>query len=63
MRAANDNTRNPPPTQFYVWSVYRVAACAWYVGQVVAGDADAAIELAAVEFRTDIRKLIVVSQN
>lgn len=31
-----------------------------YVGQVVAGDADAATELAALDFKTDAWKLIAV---
>jgi hypothetical protein len=48
-RAANDNTRNSPPTQFYVLSMYRAAACP--VGRPSNADsADAAIEAAAVEF-------------
>jgi hypothetical protein len=45
---------------FYVWSVYRAAARARWIGQVVAASADAAIEAAAVEFKTDIKKLIAV---
>ena len=60
--AANDNSRSRPPMPFYVWSVYRAAARARYVGQVIAADADEAIEAAAVEFRTDAWKLIAVLQ-
>jgi hypothetical protein len=45
---------------FYVWSVSRAAARARWIGQVVAASADAAIELAALKFRTDIKKLIAV---
>jgi hypothetical protein len=60
MRAANDNDLCSAPILFYAWDVYRAAARARWVGRVVAGDADAAIEMAAVEFRTDIKKLIAV---
>jgi hypothetical protein len=44
----------------YCWDIYRAAARARYVGQVIAADADEAIESAAVGFRTDIKKLIAV---
>jgi hypothetical protein len=40
--------------------VYRAAAHARWAGQVAAADATEAIEAAAVEFRTDFRKLIAV---
>jgi hypothetical protein len=40
--------------------VYRAAARARWIGRVIAHSADAAIEAAAVEFKTDIRKLIAV---
>lgn len=59
-RAANDNKRNPPHRQRYAWDVYRAAATARYVGQVIAADAAEAIEAAAVEFKTDVKKLIAV---
>jgi hypothetical protein len=42
----------------FVRDVYRAGAR--YVSQVVAADADEAIEAAAEEFRTDVRKLIAV---
>jgi hypothetical protein len=59
-QAANDNKPGVRPSLRYVWGVYRAAARARYVGQVIAVDADEAIAAAAVEFRTDIRKLIAV---
>jgi hypothetical protein len=43
---------------FYAWDVYRAAARARWIGRVVANDADGGIEMAAVEFKPDIRKLI-----
>jgi hypothetical protein len=46
--------------QRYAWDVYRAAARARWIGRVVAPSADAAIEAAAVEFNTDVRKLIAV---
>jgi hypothetical protein len=57
-RPANDNSANTPPLPR--WDVYRAASRARWVGQVVAISADAAIEAAAVEYRTDVRKLIAV---
>jgi hypothetical protein len=60
MRAANDNDRRAMPRVRFAWDVYRAAARAKWVGQVIAADADEAIEAAAVEFRIDIRKLIAV---
>jgi hypothetical protein len=48
---------------FYVWSVYRAAARARWIGQVVAASADAAVEAAAVEFRTDAWKPIAVRRH
>jgi hypothetical protein len=59
-RPSNDNSRNPPPMPRYAWDVYRAAARARWVGQVIAHSADAAIEEAAVEFNTDAWKLIAV---
>jgi hypothetical protein len=44
----------------WTWDVHRAAARAWFVGHVAASAADEAIEAAAVEFRTNIRKLIAV---
>jgi hypothetical protein len=58
--AANDNKPGVRPLLRYVWSVYRTAARARWVGQVVAADGDEAIEAAAVEFGTDAWKLIAV---
>jgi hypothetical protein len=57
---ANDNTPNAMPVVRFAWDVYRAAARARWVGQVIASDADEAIEAAAVEFGTDVRKLIAV---
>jgi hypothetical protein len=45
-----------------VWSVYRAAARARWIGQVVASTADEAVEAAAIEFKTDAWKLIVVQR-
>jgi hypothetical protein len=59
-RAANDNDPKAQPTPRYAWYVYRAAARARWVGQVVASSADDAIEAAAVEFKTDVKKLIAV---
>jgi hypothetical protein len=59
-RAANDNKPGVTPSLRYVWSVYRVAARARWIGQVVASTADEAIEAAAVKIRTDAWKLIAV---
>jgi hypothetical protein len=42
--------------------VYRAAARARWIGQVVASTADKAVEAAAIEFKTDARKLIVVQR-
>jgi hypothetical protein len=42
----------------YAWDVYRAAVCARWVGRVIAHSADAAIEAAAVEFKTNAWKLI-----
>jgi hypothetical protein len=59
-RAANDNDPMGKRALRYAFDVYRAAARARWVGQVVAISADAAIEAAAVEFRTDVKKLIAV---
>jgi hypothetical protein len=59
-RPSNDNKQNAKPLQRYVFDIYRAAARARWVGQVVAPTADAAIEAAAVEFKTDAWKLIAV---
>jgi hypothetical protein len=40
--------------------IYRAAARARWVGRVIAPAVDAAIEAPAVEFNTDIKKLIAV---
>jgi hypothetical protein len=58
--SANDNRRHAKPLQRYAFDIYRAAARARWVGQVIASTADEAIEAAAVEFKTDIRKLIAV---
>ena len=59
-QAANDNKPNAKPVVRFAWDIYRAAARARWVGRVIAADADEAIEVAAVEFSTDIRKLIAV---
>jgi hypothetical protein len=57
---SNDNNRNRPPIPRYTWDIYRAAARARWLGQVIAGDATEAIEVAAVELGTDVKKLIAV---
>jgi hypothetical protein len=59
-RPSNDNKRNAKPATRYAWDVYRAAARARWVGQIIAETADEAIEAAAVEFRTEAWKLIPV---
>ncbi len=59
-RPANDNDPNPPLMARWAWDVYRAAARSRWVGRVVAHSAEAAVEAAAVEFKTDARKLIAV---
>jgi hypothetical protein len=59
-RPANDNGPHAPPLQRYAWDVYRAAARARRVGRVIASTADEAIEAAAVEFLTNVKKLIAV---
>ena len=56
-RPSNENGRSQTR---YCWDIYRAAARARWVGQVVAATAEAAIEAAAVEFKTDVKKLIAV---
>jgi hypothetical protein len=60
---SNDNSQNAPPRLRYAWDIYRAAAPARWVGQVVAGNASEAIETAAVEFQTDVKKLIAVRRG
>jgi hypothetical protein len=59
-RPANDNNPNSPSLQRYAWDVYRAAARARWIGRVIAPNADAAVEAAAIEFNTGVRKLIAV---
>lgn len=59
-RAANDNDANAKPMMQFAWDVYRAAARSRWVGRVIAASADAAVEEAAVEFKTDAWKLIAV---
>jgi hypothetical protein len=56
-RPTNDNSPNPPPPR---WNVYRAASRGRWVGQVIASNADEAIEAAAFVFNTDVKKLIAV---
>jgi hypothetical protein len=60
LRAANDNQQGVKLALCYAWTVYRAASTARWVGQVIASTADEAIEAAATEFNTDVRKLIAV---
>jgi hypothetical protein len=57
---ANDNLPDRKPRRRFAWDIYRVAARARWLGQVVAHSADEAVEAAAVEFKTDAWKLIAV---
>jgi hypothetical protein len=57
---ANDNQRKPQPMQRFAWDIYRAAARARWIGRVIASSADQAVEAAAVEFKTDIKRLIAV---
>ncbi len=61
-RPSNDNSRNPPPMQRFAWDIYRAAARARWIGRVIASTADEAVEVAAIEYRTDAWKLIAVRQ-
>jgi hypothetical protein len=53
----------PQPTPLWSWDIYRVASKARWIGSVEAADADAAIEKAAAEFKTDARRLIAVKRR
>ena len=59
-RIANDNSRNAKPLQRCAFDIYRAAARARWLGQVITSTADEAIEAAAVEFKTYAQKLIAV---
>jgi hypothetical protein len=63
MKPSNDNKRNAKPVQRFAWDVYRAASKARWIGRVEASTADAAIEAAAVEFDSDIRRLIAVQRR
>jgi hypothetical protein len=52
---ANDIRPNTKPRQRFVFDIYRAAARARWIGRVIATTADAVIEAAAVEFKTDAR--------
>jgi hypothetical protein len=61
LRVANDNKPGVVKLSLrHVWDVYRAAARARYVGQIVASTTAEAIEAAAVEYRTDFCELIAV---
>jgi hypothetical protein len=51
------------PTQLSSWDIYRAASKAKWIGSVEAADADAAIKAAAIEFKTDARRLIAVRRR
>jgi hypothetical protein len=59
-RPSNDNKPNAPPHAALRMGRYRAAAQARWVGRVIASSADGAFNAAAVEFRTDMKKLIAV---
>jgi hypothetical protein len=54
--------RQDKPSPRNAWDVYRAAARARWVGRVIAADAHEAIEAAAVEFRTNVKKPIAVQR-
>jgi hypothetical protein len=52
----------PPPNPVR-WDVYRAAARGKLLGTVEAADADAAVEAAAKEFKTDAWRLIALQRQ
>ncbi len=52
----------PQPTPLS-WDIYRAANKAKLIGSVEAGDAEAAIEKAAIEFKTDAWRLIATRRR
>jgi hypothetical protein len=58
--AANDNSADAALLQRFAFDIYRAAARARWIGRVIASTTDEAINAAAVEFKTDPRKLIAV---
>ncbi len=58
--SANDNKRHVEPKRRFAFDIYRAAARSRWLGQVIAHSVDEAIEAAAVEFNTDVKKLIAV---
>jgi hypothetical protein len=63
LRGANDNGRNSPPMPSHQWDVYGAAVTARWLGRIVAGSVDAAVEAAAIEFNADARKLIAAGRR
>jgi hypothetical protein len=55
--------RKPEPPPPLSWDIYRAAAKAKWIGSVEAADADAAIEKAVAEFKTDAKRLIAVQRR
>jgi hypothetical protein len=55
--------REAQPTPLPSWTIYKLAAKHQWLGHVEAVDADAAIQAAAREFDTDVRRLIAVRRN
>jgi len=53
----------PRPAPSLLWDIYRAASKAKWTGSVEAADADAAVQAAAIEFKTDARKLIAVRRR
>jgi hypothetical protein len=52
--------QQPQPSQLSSWDIYKAASKAKWIGTVEAPDADARIEAAAKEFKTDPWRLIAV---
>jgi hypothetical protein len=45
---------SPQPPPLFLWDIYRAASKATWIGSVEAADANAAIEVAAIKFKTDV---------
>jgi hypothetical protein len=60
MKFSNDNTRNPKPMPRFARTPIEQGR---WIGRIKAVDPNAAIEAAAVEFKTDARRLIAVRRR
>jgi len=53
----------PQPSPLVSWDIYSAASKAKWISSVVTGDKSSATEKAAIEFKTDARKLIAVRRR